>query len=86
MKKLDALFPKNVGKLSFRARYSKDQLKKYEADLLYVVMEMNNGKCRPLLKDLQAYFLDAYGISVADGTLRKHLRTLEIGQTLWPEK
>ena len=86
MKKLDALFSKNAGKRSFNLRYTKEQRANYEKDLFYVVKGVLAGRCRPMLKDLQAYFFDTYGMTMTDTTLRKHLRILESGQKLWPGK
>lgn len=86
MKKLDALFPKDTGRLSFTQRYTKELRDRYEKDLLYVVKGMKAGKCRPMLKALQEYFLDTYGMTMTEGTLRKHIGTLKAGQKLWDEK
>ncbi len=85
MKKLDALLKFENINLPLTTRYTKEQLGKYEADLKHVVTSLEMGACIPAAHDLKSYFQKERGINVSEGTIRRHLRTIQLGHKIWPK-
>lgn len=85
MKKLDALLKFENCNLPLTTRYTKEQLGKYEADLKHVVDSVEAGACCPATHELVSYFKEEYGITISEGTVRRHMCTLHVGEEIWPK-
>lgn len=85
MKKLDVMMRGENQNLPITTRYTPEQLKKYEHDLKYVVSKAADGACLPTVSDLRAYFQEEHGVTLAEGTIRRHIKNLQAGQEIWPK-
>ena len=85
MKKLDALIANENNCSPLTTRYSKKLLAKYAADMRYLVDKVEDGACIPAARDLQKYFKGEYGMTISEGSIRRHTRILQAGQEIWPK-
>lgn len=85
LKKLDELLKNTNNNLPLTTRYTKEHLAEYEKDLKYILKQTEAGASIPAIHDLVSYFCEERDITVSAGTIRRHLRKLQAGQTLWPK-
>ena len=86
MKNLDKLLKTENVNLPLTTRYTKEHLAKYVKDLRYLLKKVDDGAAIPAIHDLKAYFKDEHGLTISEGSIRRHLRQLQAGQDLWPAK
>ena len=72
--------------LPLTTRYTAKVLAGYEADLREVLELYESGKPLPSKQDLRRFFKKEHGVTVSEGTLKRHMSIIQEGGKIWPGK